>query len=94
MDLYMVVIGVSERQIEGLVRFYQGQQIVPCNEGVQNHMDVSFMYIGDECVLTASNPHKTYPTTLAQRGLWVKGLAGFLRNILGKDKVYYNESYC
>lgn len=91
MDLYMFVLDVTERQLKNLVGFYQEQQAVHSNQGVQNLLDVKFTPMGDEWVLGMTNPRDTYPKTLAQRGLWVKGLAGFLRNILGKDKVVYNE---
>lgn len=91
MDLYLFVIGVGDRTLKSLVSFYQEQQAVHGRQGVQNHMDIGFSYIGGECILTASNNRKSYPKTLSQRGIWVRGLVGFLKNTLGEGKVVYNE---
>ena len=91
MELYLFVLDITEWQLKSLVGFYQEQQAVYGTTGVQNLLEVSFTPIGGEWVLGITNSHKTYPKTLAQRELWVKGLAGFLRNILGKEKVVYNE---
>lgn len=91
MDLYIIVLDVTEWELEVLVRFYQTQQTIHRDNKVHNLLDVSFTSIGGEWVLSMNNSRDTYPKTLAQRGLWVNGLAGFLKNILGKKRVIYNE---
>lgn len=90
MDLYIVVTDATERELKSLVGFYQTQQALHGNNKVHNVLDVNFTVIDDECVLGMNNPRKTYPKTLAQRGLWASGLAGFLKGILGKERVVYN----
>ena len=91
MDLYLFVLDVTERQLKNLVGFYQEQQAVHGNQGVQNLLDVYYLRIQNEWVLTLKNPRSTYPKTLAQRGLWASGLASYLKGILGEGKVVYNE---
>lgn len=91
MDLYIFVLDIAERQLRQLVSFYQDQQAVYGTSGVQNLLDVKFTSIGGEWVLGMNNPRDTYPKTLAQRELWVRGLVSFLRNILGEEGVIYNE---
>lgn len=92
MDLYIFVLDVAERQLKSLVGFYQGQETVYGDNKVHNLLDVSFTSMPQgEWILGMNNPRDTYPKTLAQRELWVNGLVGFLRGILGKERVVYNE---
>lgn len=90
MDLYIIVLDVSEWQLKSLVGLYQIQQTVHGDNKVHNLLDVSFTPIDGEWILGLTNPRNTYPRTLAQRELWVSGLASFLKGILGKGKVVYN----